>query len=66
VEQGRVLARLYVSPDGTVNKVEIVSAQPPRLFDREVREAAQRWRYEPPGQARQIEVEFAFDASKDR
>jgi TonB family protein len=66
VDKGRVLARLFVAPDGTVSKVEIVSAYPVRVFDREVRETAMRWRYEPPGQARQAEVEFVFDRYKDR
>ena len=66
VDKGRVLARLFVAPDGTVSKVEIVSAYPVRVFDREVRETAMRWRYEPPGQARQAEGEFVFDRYKDR
>lgn len=65
VDKGRVTARLFVAPDGTVNKVDIVSAQPARVFDREVRETAMRWRYEPPGQPRQTDVEFVFDRFKE-
>jgi TonB family protein len=66
VDKGRVRARLYIASDGTVSKVEILSAQPMRVFDREVRETAMRWRYDPPGQPRQTEIEFVFDRSKDR
>jgi TonB family protein len=66
VDRGRVMARLFISPDGTVNKVDIVSSQPIRVFDREVRETAMRWRYEAPGQPRQTDVEFVFDRFKER
>jgi protein TonB len=66
VDRGRVMARLFVAPDGTVSKVEILSAQPPRVFEREVRETAMHWRYEAPGQPRQADVEFLFDRSKER
>jgi protein TonB len=66
VDQGRVTARLFVAPDGSVSKVDIVSAQPARVFDREVRETAMRWRFEAPGQPRQADVEFEFDRFKDR
>jgi protein TonB len=66
VDKGTVRARLFVAPDGTVSKVEILSAQPARVFDREVRETTRRWRFDPPGQPRQTDVEFVFDRYKDR
>jgi TonB family protein len=66
VDKGRVTARLSVASDGLVSKVEILSAYPARLFDREVRETAMRWRYEAPGQPRQTDVEFVFDRFKER
>jgi len=66
IDRGQVTARLFISPDGTVNKVDILSAHPPRVFDREVRDTALRWRYEPPGQSRQADVEFVFDRFKER
>ena len=65
VDKGRVTARLSVASDGSVSKVEILSAYPARLFDREVRETAMRWRYEAPGQPRQADVEFVFDRFKE-
>jgi TonB family protein len=58
--EGRVLARLFVRADGSVERVDIVQAAPRRIFDREVRETVLRWRFEPPGQPRQAEVEFEF------
>jgi len=61
IDKGRVVARLFVGADGAVTRVEIVSANPTRVFDREVRETAMRWRYEAPGQPRQTDVEFRFD-----
>jgi TonB family protein len=61
VDRGKVRARLFVGADGRVGKVEILSAQPARVFDREVRETTLRWRFEPPGQPRQTDVEFVFD-----
>ncbi len=66
VDKGKVRARLFIASDGTVSKVEILSAYPARVFDREVRETAMRWRYDPPGQPRQTDVEFDFDRFKER
>jgi TonB family protein len=66
IDQGRVLAKLSIGADGTVNKVDILSARPARVFDRAVIDAALRWRFEPPGQPRETEVEFVFDRSKGR
>jgi protein TonB len=66
VDKGTVRARLFIAADGTVSKVVILSAQPARVFDREVRETTLRWRYEPPGQPRQTDVEFVFDPYKNR
>jgi protein TonB len=56
-----VVARLHIAADGSVNRIEIVSARPARLFEREVRETAMRWRYEPPGQPTHADVTFDFD-----
>jgi TonB family protein len=60
IEQGRVRARLHVSEDGRVGKVEIVESLPRRLFDRAVLGAAGQWRYAPPGQPQAVDVEFVF------
>ena len=60
IDRGRVHARLHVAPSGRVERVEIVASTPRRVFDREVVSTVQRWRYRPPGEARQVEVEFLF------
>jgi TonB family protein len=66
VDKGRVTARLFIAADGSVSKVDIVSSQPGRVFDREVRDTVMRWRFEAPGQPRQADVEFDFDRFKER
>jgi len=60
IDSGRVVARLQVTADGRVGRVDIVESTPRRTFDREVRLAAQQWRYQPPGQPREVSVEFVF------
>ena len=60
VQGGRVLAHVYVNTDGSVREVRIVSAAPPRVFDREVVRALMQWRFapEPVGFIGEVEVEF--------
>ena len=44
---GRVIAHVVVQPNGTVSEVRIISAQPPRVFDREVIRALSQWKFNP-------------------
>ena len=44
---GRVVAHVVVAPSGSVTEVRIISAQPPRIFDREVIRALGQWRFNP-------------------
>jgi protein TonB len=44
---GRVIAHVVVQPNGNVSEVRIISAQPPRIFDREVIRALSQWRFNP-------------------
>jgi TonB family protein len=60
VREGRVLAQLTINGDGSVDRVDIVEAQPRNVFDGEVRTTLAGWRYEAPGQQRQTTVEFLF------
>lgn len=60
ITEGRVLARLAIGADGRVTGVRILESAPRRVFDREVRHAALRWRYQPPGEPREVDVEFVF------
>ncbi|HXF45587.1 MAG TPA: TonB family protein, partial [Burkholderiaceae bacterium] len=60
VRSGRVLAQVNVNADGSIGAIEIVEAQPRRVFDKAVRRALADWRYEPPGEPRSARVEFVF------
>lgn len=60
IDRGTVRARLAIDASGKVTDVEIIDAQPRRVFDRAVRRALARWTY-PPGEAsRTTVVEVAF------
>jgi protein TonB len=56
---GNVKARLVVEANGHVSSVEIVEASH-RAFDRAVREALSRWRFEPGTAGRSTTVDVAF------
>ncbi|MCS7101850.1 MAG: TonB family protein [Burkholderiaceae bacterium] len=60
VRGGRVLAQVAINADGSVGAVDIVEAEPRRVFERAVRRALAHWRYEPPGEPRSARVEFVF------
>jgi protein TonB len=44
---GRVIAHVVVQPSGAVTEVRIISANPPRVFDREVIRALSQWKFNP-------------------
>ena len=44
---GRLVAHVVVAPSGSVTEVRIISASPPRIFDREVIRALSQWRFNP-------------------
>ena len=60
IERGLIVAHAYVQPNGTVSEVRIISANPPRVFDREVIRALSQWRFgpEPVGFIAEFELEF--------
>ncbi len=60
IEKGSVVAHVYVKTDGTVSDVRIISANPPRVFEREVIRALMQWRFapEPVGFIGEIEIDF--------
>jgi len=59
-DRGTVRARLQVNASGSVTGVDIIEANPPRVFDRAVRAALQQWRYEPTGEAFTTLAEVSF------
>jgi TonB family protein len=60
VESGSVRARATINAAGDVTAVTIVSARPPRIFDREVQQTLQRWKFNPGAEGRSYETEIAF------
>jgi len=60
VAQGSVRARLTVDAAGRVSAVDIVDAQPRRVFDRAVTRTLSRWTFEPGASGRTTDVEIAF------
>jgi len=44
-----VRVRLWVTPEGKVDQVDILEATPRGVFDDEVRRALSLWSFEPPG-----------------
>jgi protein TonB len=60
IDKGRVVARLKIDENGNVYEVEIVSAEPPRHFDKAVIDALRDWKFKPDGEKYVAEVEINF------
>ena len=60
VEKGVVIARLYIDGNGNVTDVQIVSSDPPRVFDKEVRRSLMLWKFKPEGEKYIGEIEIGF------
>ena len=60
VNAGSVRAKLVIALDGTVTEVEIVEAEPKRVFDRAAVEALKEWRFEPASEKQSHEVRLVF------
>jgi TonB family protein len=62
VKSGMVNARIHVDARGNVTSVDILSAQPPKVFDRAVRKALLRWQFEPlvSGSPSDLDVDVKF------
>jgi protein TonB len=60
VAKGRVVARLQIDEKGNVTDVQITVSEPPRIFDRAVRSALEKWKFAPDGEKYVGEVEVNF------
>lgn len=58
--QGSVTARMFIDTNGSISKVEIVNAQPKKIFDKEVISAALQWKYAPISSPQINVVQFNF------
>jgi protein TonB len=60
VPKGRVVARLQIDEKGNVTEVNIISSEPPRVFDKAVRAALENWKFKAEGERYVGEVEINF------
>ena len=49
IVEGHAQVRLWVTPEGKVDQVDVLEASPPGVFDDEVRRVLSLWTFEPPG-----------------
>ncbi|WP_457421290.1 energy transducer TonB [Roseateles sp. P5_E7] len=59
ISTGSVKAKLNIEADGKVSSVEIIEAEPKRVFDRAVIAALMEWKFEP-GEKASHEVKLVF------
>ena len=59
-EQGNVKARMTLDATGSVSRVEILAANPRRVFDRAVTRALSQWRYSAGAEGRTVDMEVDF------
>ncbi len=63
-DKGVIKARLTLDGNGNVTRVEIVEANPRRLFDRSVVRALSAWKFNEGPAGRTYEQEIAFQAAR--
>lgn len=57
---GEVVVSFTVNTDGSVSNVELVSARPRGVFERNVQSTVRRWRYQPVDSAQNVTRTFTF------
>lgn len=60
IAEGHVLARLWITAEGSVEQVDIVKSTPARVFDEEVKRALSTWTFDPPGRPVDTTVQLDF------
>ncbi len=60
ITEGSIEVILDVNPSGTVDRVELVSANPARIYDGQMQDALQQWTFDPPGGRARARIAFEF------
>lgn len=60
ISSGTVKAKMSIESDGSVSGVEILEAQPRRIFDKAVTRALMDWKFEASGEKQTHEVKLVF------
>lgn len=60
IDKGHVKARLLLEASGEVSRVEILEANPRRVFDRTVMRTLAQWKYSAGDPNRNVEVDVEF------
>jgi protein TonB len=60
VQKGRVVVRLQIDEKGNVTDMNFIVSEPPRVFDKVVRNALQDWKFRADGEKYVGEVEINF------
>ncbi len=60
ITTGSVRAKIAIAGDGKVSNVEVVEAEPKRIFDRAAVDALSQWKFEGTGAAQTHEVKLVF------
>ncbi len=60
INSGSVRAKLLIDGEGKVSEVEILEAEPKRVFDRAVTSALMEWRFAGSGDKQTHEVKLVF------
>jgi protein TonB len=62
IESGVVKVRISVDGSGTVTNVEIVDANPKKIFDKAVKRSVTKWKYASTGESDTIETTLRFQS----
>jgi protein TonB len=59
-DSGKVKAKMTIDASGEVTRVEIIEANPRRLFDRAVVKTLSQWKFAPGSDGRSMEIDVNF------